>query len=409
MYFADDDDPDSAVKAPSRILTFQQKDSTAAQMSRRINACTKGLLEANIFNTQNSVYHMEVGFLHRTVKDYFGRTDVWEKIRAITPESFVCDQRLSNCYLMRLKVTDVCDQLDDLWTDISFAIEYAMRDPRVSVTIRARILEEIDRIYADFATAILPRATATRFEKHTLQISPVRHSADTSATNHGNIQWRDVSDLDRKRIKTLLRTAACCGIFSYLDQGLDILPDRAVSVLASQSLIVIVGQNALAEVSDLSCLRPSTPNPRLVETLLAHGADPNFRNSEDPLSAWDKFLSSHYSPTDPDISAAFAHFVRYGANLESACLEGYLKRHNVECLKSIVEQKRQEDKKKKRVTRKMDKEEVQTEDRTEREEDATKEEQMSKKEGTWKHKGLRLLSRLSSKQVLRMEWDTSLS
>jgi hypothetical protein len=52
MSFADEKDPDVAKKAPCELMTSQQLDARATLMSRRINACTRGILEVDLRNAK---------------------------------------------------------------------------------------------------------------------------------------------------------------------------------------------------------------------------------------------------------------------------------------------------------------------------------------------------------------------
>jgi hypothetical protein len=79
MSFADEEAANLAVDAPIGMLTAEEANARAELMSRRINACTQGLLEANTRGVEKPS-DAEVRFLHRTVKDYLERQDVWTKI-----------------------------------------------------------------------------------------------------------------------------------------------------------------------------------------------------------------------------------------------------------------------------------------------------------------------------------------
>ncbi|XPS76150.1 hypothetical protein M3J07_008206 [Ascochyta lentis] len=105
MSFADEDNPLFAINAQRKVLTPQESNARVALMKRRINACTKGLLEADTHNVQEPA-HIKVNFLYRTVRDYLERPDIWQKMCATPPASFSCHVRLCNCFIMRLKRDD---------------------------------------------------------------------------------------------------------------------------------------------------------------------------------------------------------------------------------------------------------------------------------------------------------------
>lgn len=83
----------------------------ADKMRRRIDACTKGLLEANNGNAKDPASTI-VSPLHPSVKDHLYHTDIWTRICQASPLSFNIDARFLNCSIMRLKTTDRSIGLD---------------------------------------------------------------------------------------------------------------------------------------------------------------------------------------------------------------------------------------------------------------------------------------------------------
>jgi hypothetical protein len=104
--YADEDDPNFALDAVLSVFTPQESKSRAALMNRRINACTKGLLDAELKQTQE-LASVKSEWLHRTVKDYFARDDVWRRICAAAPAAFDSNLRLANCFTIQLKTQEI--------------------------------------------------------------------------------------------------------------------------------------------------------------------------------------------------------------------------------------------------------------------------------------------------------------
>ncbi|KZM23667.1 hypothetical protein ST47_g5148 [Ascochyta rabiei] len=98
--------------------------------------------------------NVEVNFLHRTVRGYLERADIWQKMCATTPSLFSCHVRLCNCFIVRLKRQD---QLSDSFLDWCQAIingtENAIRETKNDVVFRAKLLVSLDEVYADLMNA----------------------------------------------------------------------------------------------------------------------------------------------------------------------------------------------------------------------------------------------------------------
>lgn len=66
-------------------------------MRRRLNSRCKGLIEAPAFKTDGS--GAKVQYLHRTVRDYLKRGDIWEHIVPGTGHSLDVDLTLCGGFL----------------------------------------------------------------------------------------------------------------------------------------------------------------------------------------------------------------------------------------------------------------------------------------------------------------------
>ncbi|KAE9362558.1 hypothetical protein N431DRAFT_145544 [Stipitochalara longipes BDJ] len=99
LSYADEDDHEFVFEMPTMPLPISTLNSRGELMRRRLNACSKGLLEPQADNA-NRFPHTKVGYLHRTVKDFIQRGEVWHKLVAATDPSFdvgvrLCISRLS--------------------------------------------------------------------------------------------------------------------------------------------------------------------------------------------------------------------------------------------------------------------------------------------------------------------------
>lgn len=164
--FADEDDVDFAVTMEQRTLTFQQMNARVELMRRRLNACTKGLLEVHRYWAETDVLSRgstpdaandtndppctkpwaEVDYLHRTVRDFLLNKETWEKIALITKGTeFNVNQRLCQTCIARAK-TQNPETVDGkfLWNTAVLGIEYAVRADPSCDTIQISHLRELD-------------------------------------------------------------------------------------------------------------------------------------------------------------------------------------------------------------------------------------------------------------------------
>ena len=80
LSFADDNDPELAFKMHPGHLSSSERDSRVTIIARRLNACCKGLLEPQRSRSKSQDFAEEqISYLHKTVKDFFKRQDVWSK------------------------------------------------------------------------------------------------------------------------------------------------------------------------------------------------------------------------------------------------------------------------------------------------------------------------------------------
>jgi hypothetical protein len=312
LSFADEDDPDFVANAPRARMPLQQAIARAELMKRRINACTRGLLEADTKNSQNAAL-AEVGLLHRTVKDYLGRPDIWKKICSLAPTSFICDQRLYNYCTMRVKTQEYfVRRLDTYWEDVSHATEYVLRSPNMDAAQKASFLQSLDELYADLVMSPLSAFGESKFVQNVLDDSP----KDGSALLVGPENCRQ-----------LLRVAIHCQLSAYLDRGLKSLPDARRGLLSLELLEKVILNTGFSRVHNLPNLVRLVPNRELALLLIAHGADPNQKLPGQEPTIWDQLLER--CAVDPayrveEVHALITDMVQQGADLHSKRLAQYL-------------------------------------------------------------------------------------
>jgi hypothetical protein len=151
LSFADEEDPQFLSKMPTVPLTDEQMVSRAELMRRRLNGRCKGLLEAQ------ALPNSEVGYLHRTVKDFIQRPDVGKRLVDGTKPSFNPRMQLLVSQLACFKVTDFGSFRDpkDLlrttpfWKQFTSLIHQIIQDGPDSPELQAYLLNELDRAAID--------------------------------------------------------------------------------------------------------------------------------------------------------------------------------------------------------------------------------------------------------------------
>jgi adenylate kinase family enzyme len=150
LSFADEDDPELPFNMPIEPLEEQQKKARAELMRRRINACFKGLVEVS---KRHPAYKGVVSYLHRTVRDFIEREDIWNKLLSATEGTdFDPSLRLAAAYLVGIKTFDPDDHAPPLWSNVFYVIEYVgTADPHCN-SAQMQYLKELDRACAIYTT-----------------------------------------------------------------------------------------------------------------------------------------------------------------------------------------------------------------------------------------------------------------
>jgi len=297
LSFADEEDPEYALKMACASLSPQQANSRAEIMRRRINACCKGLLGVDPGGTR-PLFSAPVEYLHRTVKDFLEREDTWATLCRATDEKFNPNLRLCNSQIMRLKAQNPNQiesdfypnaQKDSFWGHITFGIEYAVRgDPDCS-GYQILLLDEIDRV------AI--KLTATRLSSDITTID----FANPGALKH----WTRVFCYSQ----SFLEFAVQSQLVNYVRATLSGIQKSKSSDCVSQLLyLAVVHFSFFPDMKDRPAICHSRPNKDLIRLLLQLGANPNSRLEQS--TTWEKLLADPYKYG----TAIISDFLRHGAD-----------------------------------------------------------------------------------------------
>lgn len=171
LSFADEEDPETAIRAEIGPLNEADKEYRCDAMKRRLNSRCKGLLEVpalqpkseknrkglvnSVLDSDEPIFapddlaNLKVEYLHRTVRDFLQKPDVWNFILSATKPSFDPRLSLARGFLMRLKEHDAdkFGKLDDnMWRTVALCWRYANEAEIDHDGSQTPLLQELDRV-----------------------------------------------------------------------------------------------------------------------------------------------------------------------------------------------------------------------------------------------------------------------
>ncbi|KAL1605796.1 hypothetical protein SLS59_003600 [Nothophoma quercina] len=152
----DHDGPDFALDMPLVVWDLEKKNDRANLTDRQLMALCKGLLEANRSETTRP-FTAQIGYLHRTVRDFLEQDHVWSQVESAAGADFNHNMALYDVHLMRIKIlTYTGITLRELWGSISSSIFYATKAEDDGSERQIKMLNEIDRAVTRAFTTPLP-------------------------------------------------------------------------------------------------------------------------------------------------------------------------------------------------------------------------------------------------------------
>lgn len=286
MWFAMQDDPEYAFKLEVAPLSDEDKESRAEMMRRRLNARTKGLLEAPHGVRGNA----SISYLHRTVRDFILRQDVWTKVLAATDGSFSPDLRLSKAHLILIKTADPNTLNSDMGAFAHccvLGIVHAVRADPVGDETQVQLLDELDSAAVKVTTLNRGNGRGT-----VLQEWRYKHWAE-SLWGH------------KPEYTSLIHLAVKCRLYAYVKAVLT----RASSRFAQRELDLLLSAAIRHDSWTVIYLNPTqyyAATLAVVELLLQHGANPNApmpseRRLTGKLTTWE-FMLQIYKTGEPNDS-----------------------------------------------------------------------------------------------------------
>ncbi|ORY09742.1 hypothetical protein BCR34DRAFT_602605 [Clohesyomyces aquaticus] len=269
LSYVDEADPEIAFKVRSGRISAVQSNARAEIMRRRLNACCKGLIESRV-SPGEILATTTVGYLHRTVKDYIERDDIWAKLLAATDSRFDPLMRNCNAVITILKTSniDLLESQSPSWDLVGFAIEYAQgADPGCATGLQVKLLNELD--------VAISYHTSLSFSECDPTQAPTKLSQKGHWSAYGDGTHYNTSFLHFAIQYQLIDYVAAVIGSSVLDAG----------TLASLLYVALNVHGCTRIANSKYDLEPRLP---FVELLLNHNACPNFRLPVIPVDphAW---------------------------------------------------------------------------------------------------------------------------
>ena len=289
FYFADEDDHDAATDFKPGIDNTRKLNVSAKQMQRRINECTKGLLEHSR-DTRFELAERKVAFVHRTVRDFiYGEANASRLARAT--DFFNADAKLSQAWTSYLKSRNP-DHLDlatfQDWAMI--AIEHGVRAQQSSLQLQTDLLKDVDS--AAIALANTPNSEGRVLVSRRYWGTTLPNSTYCSSLLH----------------------LACQGqLVDYVRKN---LPEKdaenRVETVSSLLTAAMFGFTAFKAWDNFSCLAHDALNVEFIQLLFENGADPNYRFNPVSQTLWEAASRKFNKNT-----SVLKLFVSHGADPEA--------------------------------------------------------------------------------------------
>ena len=247
-----------------------------------------------------------VEYLHRTVKDFVERAEIWSKLLEVTDDTYNPYIGLCNAQIIMLKVGYVYSiragvGSDMFWNIISAIIEYATRaDPACRTGLQLKLLNELDSAAAH-ATSLRNNVQCAFGRTFIEEFSRV-YSTQPPVTHWTGTRLGPGMKRYTCQSYSFLHLAIQFQLYDYVRCSLSVAkPIFDADTITYGLLFAIIGCKAVKDEDylDRPSIKHDTPDAGLVDLLLAHGADPNcrfpdalryaFKPMPGPFSPWEAY------------------------------------------------------------------------------------------------------------------------
>lgn len=304
LAFADEEDDTVALDAEMGPWSAAEISLRCEEAKCRLKSRCGGLL---VFDDQADPLDSTIQYLHRTVRDFLERPDIWNMLLKRTENSrFSPKTALLQSYIIQLKVvvvTQTGDRFSPVSSLVNIALLYAREAEDQEHSSQLSLLRELDKTAAWHWKKT--QKTLQRSNQHwayrCLEEGVNRQSLNPNAT------WVPAPEDEDNFFSLVVKY----GLTHYLQAELFENPELVKKK---------PGRPLLDYVIDARC----SPEPGLVSLLLRSGADPN--QIYKGRSTWQHaltFTRECSAVHGPDVNSRWAevymHFIHAGANMSTCC------------------------------------------------------------------------------------------
>jgi len=252
---------DKAMAAKVEPIPLAQAEYRAETMRRRLNSRCKGLLEAPIRKHEH-ISFAEVQYLHRTVKDFLNRPDIWEYIISGSPTLFDCDISLFGGFLFQIKSLSMSIQIMPrfqflLDRSIIHSIKFESTKPDLHIASLKELEQAADTLFG------------SSHSNGRTWLEELFGSRRSLVYNRSTAHWTTLLDIPGKTpLKSFFDYAFQFPLYAFIDHELK------------------TGRNVNSLVAGQPLLYAALNNFKLIEILFNNGADPNFYGGNVALTPW---------------------------------------------------------------------------------------------------------------------------
>ena len=264
-----EEEPVTCIKQPIAQASYDQMESKAERMRRRLNSRCKGLLEVispqKRRKSQQTLANSTVQYLHRTVKDFMERQDIGEKIAVGAGASYEPYLQLTNGLLGTMKATNVLTGLE-FWKYIFFTSEYADFSAMSLLVEKHVLVQLLDELH---------RTALSHLQHH--PIPGIELSGSYSSKSLPHAQGARIVNY---YVNDFLNFAVQCQLQWYVEVKLEdadalSYPQRYPPLFCAVLDYDFTYYATQSSLEPLPSIFRKDPSPQIIKALLEAGANPN--------------------------------------------------------------------------------------------------------------------------------------
>lgn len=299
--FADEDSTERIYKMDIAPLGTREVEARVEILARRLNECCKGLIE--VPKVRGKIRpDGKVSYLHRTVSDFWSKTENKKRLVKTHGDNFNPYVRLCLARIAMLKVMLKLDR-DYFWDALIYGIGYAKAAEGRAKEPLPKLFVELARVADHLSTKV--DTDGSEYLANLMHSPAIRQDSEDRTINQiSPWQFRPWQFTDFRPTANFLPLAAIYGLKSYLDFLVTRLsPKMRVQVCSIALHYALLPGDRVPEkystVLNVAEGKTSYHKNDLIMMLLKNGADPNYINPATGRTAWEALWDDYdYPPYD---------------------------------------------------------------------------------------------------------------